>query len=315
MRVLVLTNMYPSAAKPWFGIFVREQVEDLEALGVETGIVAFDGTSNRLNYVRGLRSLRGVARRCRFDLVHAHYGLTGAVALMQRRLPVVTTFHGGDYTGLEPWHVTVSRIVARFTTPVVVSSEGRMRLRRPDAAVIPAGVDTSRFRPTERASARRQLGWNEQGRYALHLGARGLENKRVDLFDAALDLARAAEPGLSGVSLEGLSRDEVVAVMNAVDVSVMTSDTEGSPVAVRESLACATPVVSVQVGDVPEVLNGVPGCAVVSRDPRSLADAILTALNAGRPNELRARAEEYSRRRIAERLLAVYERLIAKKSR
>ena len=66
--------------------------------------------------------------------------------------------------------------------------------------------------------------------------------------------------------------------MNSVDVTVMTSDYEGSPVAMRESLACLTPVVSVSVGDVPELLAGLPGCAVVERSPRPLADAIVGAL-------------------------------------
>ena len=52
--------------------------------------------------------------------------------------------------------------------------------------------------------------------------------------------------------------------MNAVDVTLLTSDWEGSPGAVRESLACQTPVVSVPVGDVPNVLSGLPGCAVMT---------------------------------------------------
>ena len=66
------------------------------------------------------------------------------------------------------------------------------------------------------------------------------------------------------VSLEGFSREQVAKVMNAVDVTLMTSDFEGSPVAVKESLACMTPVVSVPVGDLPELLEGLPGCAIVA---------------------------------------------------
>jgi glycosyltransferase involved in cell wall biosynthesis len=90
----------------------------------------------------------------------------------------------------------------------------------------------------------------------------------------------------------------------------MTSDREGSPVTVRESLACATPVVSVDVGDVADVIRGLPGCAVLPRDTGSLADGVVTALEAPRSPELRARAEEFSRTRIAERLVALYERVV-----
>jgi teichuronic acid biosynthesis glycosyltransferase TuaC len=109
------------------------------------------------------------------------------------------------------------------------------------------------------------------------------------------------------VYLEGYDRAEVALVMNAVDVVMLTSDREGSPVSVREALACRTPVVSVPVGDVPRVLARLPGCEILPRDPQSLAQGVLRAMAAGRPAELRDRAELSSRRRTAERVAQVYE--------
>ena len=99
LNVILLTNMYPTLERPWFGSFVAAQIEDLRALGVKMHLHSFDGTADRLNYVRAARDLRSLVGSRGFDLVHAHYGLTGAVAVSQRSLPVVTTFHGGDYTG------------------------------------------------------------------------------------------------------------------------------------------------------------------------------------------------------------------------
>ncbi len=311
MRVLVLTNMYPTTEKPWFGIFVAEQVEDLGGVGVDTDVLSFDGTRNRFEYLRARRALGRRLSAGDVDLVHAHYGLTGAVAVSRRSRPVVTTFHGGDYTGLTRWHAAVSRLVARRCTPVVVSPEGARRLGCPRAHVIPAGVDTERFVPRDRVESRRALGWEVQPPYALLLGARGLQNKRADLFDAGVALARETVPELRAMSLEGFSRDEVVLVMNAVDVAVMCSDTEGSPVAVREALACCTPVVGVPVGDVAGVLDGLPGCAVVERSPRALAEGIVAALSAARAPELRERAESTSRRAVAARLVALYDEILA----
>lgn len=309
MRVLVLTNMFPTTERPSFGIFVAEQVDDLRRAGVDVDVLSFDGTRDRREYLRARRRLVTRLRSADFDLVHAHYGLTGAIAASQRAVPVVTTFHGGDYTGQAHWQTVVSWVVARLTAPVVVSAEGLRRLRLRKAQVIPAAVDTERFSPLDRAEARRSLGW-EEGSYALLLGARGLQNKRADLFDAAVAIARGTVPGLRGVALEGFGRDEVRLVMNAVDVAVMCSDTEGSPVAVREALACATPVVGVEVGDVENVLRGLPGCALVERDPERLAEGIIAALAVGRPAELRARAEETSRTLIARRLVNLYAELV-----
>jgi glycosyltransferase involved in cell wall biosynthesis len=98
--------------------------------------------------------------------------------------------------------------------------------------------------------------------------------------------------------------------MNAVDMTLMTSDDEGSPVAIKESLACMTPVVSVPVGDVPDLIAGLAGCAVAPRDPAALARGVLDALRAERRPELRARVEPFSRVRSAERTLALYESVV-----
>ena len=119
---------------------------------------------------------------------------------------------------------------------------------------------------------------------------------------------------LTPVSLEGFSREQVAKVMNAVDVTLVTSDFEGSPVAVKESLACTTPVVSVPVGDLPQLLSGLPGCAIVPRDPVALADAIVRAFASGRDPMLRKRADRLSRRRVAERTIALYESVLARAS-
>lgn len=310
MNVLVITNMYPTSEKPWWGTFVKEQVEDLRSLGVGVTVLDFDATDDRSKYVSAFFRLRKRLREQHVDLIHAHYGLTGAIAVTQRRCPVVTTFHGGDYTGLIRWHAIVSRIVARLCTPIVVTPDGIGQLRANNAVVIPAGVDTNLFRPTERSEARRALALREHEPYALLLGARDDPNKRPDLFDAAVLHARKSVPNLQTVSLEGFTRDQVVTLMNAVDVGVLTSDKEGLPVAVREALACLTPVVSVPVGSVPSVLSGLPGCAIVARDPELLGSAIVEALSADRSPLWRARAEETSGRVVAARLVALYEEVL-----
>jgi glycosyltransferase involved in cell wall biosynthesis len=310
MRVLVLTNMLPTRERPWYGIFVEEQIEDLRGLGVDVSVLFVNGAASRLNYLRALAGLRRRLRSGGVDLVHAHYGLSGAVGVSQRRVPVVTTFHGSDCNGESPWQTVVSWIVARLCTPIFVSEELAAGIGRPGAEVIPAAVDLAVFRPLDRAEARRRLGWPEDGAVALLPGSRSVARKRADLFDAALAHARATVPSLRGVSLEGLTRAEVALTMNAVDVTVMTSNYEGSPVAVKESLACLTPVVSVVVGDVETLLRGLPGCAVVPRDPAPIADALVAALDAGRPAELRERTAEYGRDETAARVLRVYRSLL-----
>lgn len=303
-RVLAVTNMYPTPSEPWFGSFVKDQIEALRRLGVWIEVFHFDGRRDWRAYGTAARAVRNLVARGDFDLIHAHYGLTGAVALCQRSLPVVTTFHGSDSAQVA-WQRRVSWVVARRSTPIFVATENARRLGLPDAPVVPAGVETRAFQPRDRVAAREALGWATDGTYVLLPGARSNRIKRADLFDRVLDVLKRSLPNVRGFSLAGYARQDVVNIMNAVDVLLLTSDSEGSPVAVKEALACITPVVSVPAGDVPDVLAGLPGCAIAPRDPQALANAVLSALTV-RDEALRHRALEYSLERMAEKVVDVY---------
>jgi glycosyltransferase involved in cell wall biosynthesis len=313
IRVVVLTNMYPTANEPHFGCFVKDQVDDLRRLGVDVSVLAFDGRARKHRYLTTASRLRQALRHGRCDLVHAHYGLSGMVASLQLATPVVTTFHGSDAS--VPWQRNVSRLVARRTQPIAVAPVIAANLRVPDAPVIPCAVDLDLFRPLDRAAARRALGWPVGGPCVLFPGDRRdrskVTNKRVDVFDALIDRLRRSGVGAVPASLDGLSREQVALAMNAADVVVVTSMSEGAPVVVKESLACQTPVVSVAVGDVSTVIAGLPGCAIVRRDPEALARAVGRALRVPRDPRLREAMHGYGREPIAERVLQVYRRLVA----
>jgi glycosyltransferase involved in cell wall biosynthesis len=309
VKVIVLTNMLPAPDRQTYGIFVRDQIEDLEELGVDVTVLFINGSERRSNYLRGIAGLRRHLSSRDFDLIHAHYGLTGAVAITQRQVPVVTTFHGSDCE--IAWQRVVSRVVARRCEPVFVSQELAMKLGCEGAAVIPAGVDLAVFQPVNQADARRKLGWPANERVALLPGSRSNAVKNPALFDAAVAEARRDLPDLRGESLEGLSREQVALTINACDVLVMTSTSEGSPVTVKEALACGTPVVSVPVGDVESLVEGLLGCAVVARDPTMIGRRIVEAVSAKGHGEFRARVAPFSREAVAIRLVEVYERAVA----
>jgi glycosyltransferase involved in cell wall biosynthesis len=293
--------MYPSESHPATGSFVRDQVEDLRSLGLDVEVLAFDGRADTREYGRAARRLRLRLSERPVDIVHAHYGLTGALTLGQRRAPAVTTFHGSD-VGYIPWQARVSWLVARLTTPIFVARIHAKRLGLPGADVIPAGVDTTVFEIKARAEARRRLGWREDGPLVLLPGSRAQRVKGVELFDAAV----AQVPGAIGVALEGFTREQVVDALNAADAVLVTSRSEGSPVTVKEALACGTPVVTVEVGDVPQVVADLPGCSVRPREPTALAHGLRAALEASDREILRGRAQDYERLRLAERVAGVY---------
>jgi glycosyltransferase involved in cell wall biosynthesis len=225
-------------------------------------------------------------------------------------VPIVTTFWGSDTTVW--WQRLISWFVARITFPVFVSREGALNLGLPRSPIIPSGVDLELFREHDQQQARRELGWPEDARYVLFPAARSNPLKNYELFDKAVAVARMATPDLKTVTLDGFSRTDVATAMNAVDVTMLTSDEEGSPAVVKESLACSTPVVSVPVGDVPELVRDLPGCSIQPRDPNALGDALLRALATGRHPALRRRVEPLSSCRIAEMTVGLYEQVLSR---
>ena len=78
-----------------FAPFIEEQMAALEARGIEVLRYGITG-KGILGYLRELPALRRAIRQHCPDIIHAHYGLSGLLANLQRRVPVVTTYHGSD---------------------------------------------------------------------------------------------------------------------------------------------------------------------------------------------------------------------------
>lgn len=132
---------------------------------------------------------------------------------------------------------------------------------------------------------------------------------------ARLEAAASELGAADAVLFLGIRRD-VPALLAAVDVAVLSSDYEGSPLSVLEYMAAGKPVVSTRVGGVPELVeDGVHGLLVEPRDPAALAVAVAELLRdperaerlgaQGRERQLR----EYSLDAMVRHVEELYEEL------
>jgi glycosyltransferase involved in cell wall biosynthesis len=336
-EVLVVTNMWPDAEKPAYGIFVQRQVAALRALGIRCEVLYLRGYRSPLAYlVAALALFRlNFARRARYRLVHAH---GGEVALSVRaflRGPVAVTYCGGDLNGTidhsgrltrgsrvrRPLLRAQSRLLsATITQSREMENYLPRRVRRRNA-VIPNGVDVALFAPMDRLQARRQLGWPEDGRVALFAAnpgsggsktARriGRADKRYWLAEEACAEAAESLPGLRLEAAAGVPPADMPLLMNAADCLLLTSAAEGSPNVVKEAIACNLPVVTTRVGDVEDLLAGVEPSYVCDDTPAALAAALVDCLREPRRSDGRERAERFSQPEVARRVAAVYSSLV-----
>lgn len=288
LRVLVVTNMYPSPiAPPHFGIFVARQVEGLRRAGVDVSVEVVAAERGAPDYVLGRRRVARAVRKSGAQLVHVHFGYT-ALAAFGHGLPTVLTLHGSDLRSergaslKQRGGAMLTRWVAARAGRVIVQSE-RMLSELPSAArrravVLPNGINQAHFRPMDRGCARARFGIEPSELVLLFVDGAATRNKRRDLAEAAVRVLN--EQGFAARLLVAarVPSNEMPLHYAVCDVLLMTSDREGSPMCVKEALACGRPVVSVAVGDVESVLEAEQQGVIVARDPEAIAAGIRASL-------------------------------------
>jgi glycosyltransferase involved in cell wall biosynthesis len=181
--------------------------------------------------------------------------------------------------------------------------------------ILPSGVDPREFRPQPQERLRRELGWRAEERVVLFNAGNDPRNKRLDLARDAVAEARRWAPSVRLEVLDGnVQASKVPALMNAADCLLVTSDAEGSPTVVQEALATNLPVVSVDVGDVAERLEGVAASRVAPRDSRLLGRALADVLIPPRRSDGRRRSEIFSSRWVARELGRLYSEVLAERN-
>jgi teichuronic acid biosynthesis glycosyltransferase TuaC len=303
MRALIVTNMYPTADLPARGSFVRDQVEALRRQpGVELELFTFGG-GGAWAYPRAGAALRRRFGRTRFDVVHAHFGLTAWPALAARTAIRAVTLHGTDLAHPRSRAITLSAlrtcdIVAAVSEPL--SREVPRWASHGEVAVLPCGVDTGRFTPIARAEARTALGLDPGGPLLLFPADPARPEKRHDR-------ARELAGDVPLLALRDVDPQQVPLWVNAANAVLVPSDREGFGLAVLEALACDVPVLATPVGIAPDVLPDVAGAYCGPFDLEVWRAALAPHLAAADPRIAgRPRAELFSAERMATRVVAAW---------
>jgi glycosyltransferase involved in cell wall biosynthesis len=176
--------------------------------------------------------------------------------------------------------------------------------------IVPTGVDTTTFRRLDRGEARDRLGWPDRATVLFNAGF-DPRRKRLDLAEAAVGVARREIPDLRLEVTRGeIAPEEMPFWMNAADVLLITSDSEGSPTVVHEAMACGLPIVSVDVGDVADRLKGSEPSAIVERSPEALARPVVAIVRLQRRSNGPELVRSLSQDVLAQDVLCVYRKAL-----
>jgi D-inositol-3-phosphate glycosyltransferase len=325
-------------------------------------------------FVNGVREF-ALAQGLRYDLIHAHYWLSGVAAQSLRAAwssPFALMFHT-----LGHMKNRVAQSLSERESDLRVQVEGALMAEADQlivstlaekaqlqwlyytdvsrVAVIPPGVDLNVFYPQRMDEAKRRIGVDPDKIMLLFVGRieplKGIETllRAVAILrergvcqcdELALSViggdpsedaaARNAEMDRLKALREDLGIADLVTFVGkqdqdalpdyyaAAEAVIMPSHYESFGMVALEAMACGTPVIASEVGGLAFLVkDGETGFHVPDRDPDALADRIceiiinplLHARMGGRAAEY---AKEYSWELIAERIIGVYEGMLAR---
>lgn len=298
-----------------FAPFIEEQIAALEEYGVV--VVRYPVTRKGIvGYLQEVPSLRRMIKREKPDVVHAHFGLSGLLANLQRMVPVVTTYHGSDINN--PSTLRFSKMAMWLSKHNIFVSKRNINIAQPKKkySLLPCGVNLQVLQDNYPKTERVNSTLKEGKINVLFAGAFDNNVKDPQLAKQTIEILSQDLDGVNLIELKGYTREEVAILMHSCNALLMTSKTEGSPQVIKEAMACGCPIVSVDVGDVAERIEGVDGCFVVkSREPAAIADALKKAVVfEGRTNGCeRIIAMGLSNEQVVCQLLTIYQGLNKKR--
>lgn len=302
--------------------FVSEQGESLRSLGNEVDYFLVEG-KGLLSYFTQRKALLRKIAKFKPDVIHAHFGLSGITAVLQNKVPVVTTFHNGEtlnkYVNLL---TSVFSLRAKHMIYVAQHIYDLVYCKHKHYTILPCGVNMEECVVTPYTEARKQLGWSNQKKYILFGGAFDNLRKNYPLLKQAIELTGRKD--IEVIEMRGLNRQECTLRMCACDCFALPTHSEGSPQALKEAMACNCPIVATDTADIAHLLGDLAGHYLL-RNPRKtkerwdadersageLAELLEKALAFNGRTEGRKRIEELglTNEQVAKRLVDIYQNL------
>lgn len=289
--------------------FVREQGTALQQLGCEVEYYAVVGTGVR-GYLKNVKPLRKKIAESKPDVVHAHFGLCGMVAVLaaHKKVPVVITCHNGE-TLSKSANIITSLAIQRADYSFCVAQHiyDKLYIKPKHYMIQPCGIDMKDLPLVDKATAMQEMNLPKDKVNILFGGSFSNARKNAPLAQAAIALLNRDDVNL--IEMRGFNRHQVNLLFCGCDMLLLPTKSEGSPQVLKEAMACNCPVVATDVADIAFLLQGVTNSYVTSFDPKDVADKIQRVINCSERTNGRERIDalHLDNPQVAEHLIKVYE--------
>ena len=302
MRILIIASGNSSQLSP----FVKEQAESLMEQGLTLDFFLIKG-KGLFGYLRNYFSLIKKIKNEEYDLIHAHYGLSGLLATMQLYVPVIITFHGSDVNMKKNY--IFSRIASRLSSANIFVHQSlpeKLKIFRKSINIIPCGFNNNRFFPISKEKAREALKWEKNKRYIVFSSSFDNKIKNVQLAKLAISTINNCKL----IELKGYEKEQINLILNASDLLLVTSLSETGPIIVKEALACNCPIISTNVGDVQKLIRNVNNCYISSYNPEDIKKRINQVFRNNKRTNGQQIIKNFNLENIAYKIIDVYKKTL-----
>jgi glycosyltransferase involved in cell wall biosynthesis len=310
VKVLHITNNYPTKSHPIFGIFVKEQIESLTSHGIKSDVFFINGRENGKNaYFSGLRDLRRKLRNNDYDILHCHHVFSAVLLMLTFRWYQSKRIVSYQNPPKKEGGIFLFTIIKLFFNGVILKNT---KSNKKNIFYLPNGTNTDFFKEYSREESIRKLNLDENRNYIIFMDSNKEKRsqKRVDRFDKVIDILLKDENPFNIVPLKltNTKRNLMPYYLSASSLHIITSDFEGSPNSVKECISCNTPVVSTPVGNIDDLIGNIKGCYISqSFNCEELAELVIKSLN---HKNFSSREKLFDKKldikSVAEKLLKIY---------
>lgn len=239
-------------------------------------------------YLKNIKSLRKYIKKNNYDVIHAHYILSGLISVLAFcKTPIVLSLMGsdayGDYVGenkikfSSKYLILLTYIIQPFVNSIICKSKNIQSFvyLKNKAHIIPNGILLNKIKITGNGF-KDELGLSSKKKNILFLGNKSNIRKNFSLIEDALNQINSNDIDL--ISPYPIPHDTVIKYLNSVDVLVVPSFMEGSPNVIKEAMACNCPVVATDVGDISWLFGDEAGYFITGFVPEDIIEKIKMAL-------------------------------------
>ena len=311
MKIIYLSRSNSGAPHP----FIKEQADCLIRnynLDIEHFLIKRGGV---IGYFKAIVALSKFITQNSVQIIHVHYGLWALVAVVSkyvclRNCKIVVTYHGSDI--FIKRQRRISLLGSHFVSQNILVSERMRKYFRSNVSVIPCGIDVD-VDLLYRDATRVENGWDENDFIILFSSRFDRKVKDADFaFKVIAALSAAGNKLVKFIELKGYSREQLTRLMQAADVLLMCSISEGSPQVIKEAILNSLPVVSNDVGDVRSICSGADNCFILKKDTEEFVKTLkLISQTKPRVQNRKVLIDNFDNNKIADKIFNVYTRVLS----